>query len=155
MKMRILAVPLALLLLAGAACSEDPEEEEAEAAMSVSLEAFDFRFDTTTIPVELGAVVEVTLLNSGAVAHSFSVPDLDVELEVEPGDSASVNFAVPEDPGAYQFFCKFHPDDMTGSLTVGGEGVPPGSDTDPDDVNDPEDVEEDDDADVDVEVETT
>ncbi len=153
MKMRIWALPLALLLIAAPACSEDPEE--AEAAISVDLEAFDFRYDTATIPVELGAVVELEFTNSGAVAHSFTVPDLDVELEVEGGDTSSVNFAVPEDPGAYQFFCKFHPNEMTGSITVGGEGVPPGDDNDPDDVNDPEEVEEDDDAEVDVEVETT
>lgn len=141
-----------LFLLTAVACEED---EEPEPAIAVDLTAFDFRYDTTTIPVELGAVVEVNFTNSGAVAHSFTVPDLDVELEVEGGDSASVNFAVPEDPGSFEFFCKFHPEDMRGNITVGGEGVEPGVEDDPGDVNDPdEEVEDDEDAEVDVDVDT-
>ncbi|MDQ4064797.1 MAG: cupredoxin domain-containing protein [Actinomycetota bacterium] len=89
------------------------------ASASASVEAFDFYFEPTTVFFERGVEATVTLTNNGSVAHSFTVADLDVEVEVEPGSEASTTFVTPDEPTAYEFFCKFHPEEMTGSLSIG------------------------------------
>ena len=116
------ALSLALLavttVFSGCVIQEEDDDPELEQA-STSVEAFDFYFDPTTVFFERSVEATVTFQNNGSVAHSFSVPDLDVELEVEPGSEASTTFVTPDEPLAYEFFCTFHPEDMTGSLSVG------------------------------------
>jgi hypothetical protein len=66
----------------------------------------------------------VTFKNNGSVSHSFSSPDLDVEQVVGSSDSATVTFTAPAEPGSFDFFCKFHPDQMKGTISVGGADQP-------------------------------
>ena len=118
--LRALSLALVAVTTAFSGCvfqeeDDDPELEQA----STSVEAFDFYFEPTTVFFERGVEATVTLQNNGSVAHSFTVPDLDVELEVEPGNGASTTFVTPGEPLAYEFFCTFHPEDMTGSLSIG------------------------------------
>lgn len=121
-KRRLSALSLALLSLTGAfsACVFQEEDDDPELTQaSASVAAFDFYFDPTTVFFERAVEATVTLQNNGSVAHSFTVPDLDVEVEVEPGSEASTTFVTPDEPLAYEFFCKFHPEEMSGSLSIG------------------------------------
>lgn len=114
------------VFFAGPACVFREEEEDPQLTeTSAQVEAFDFYFQTTTIPLEPTVEATITLVNNGSALHSFSVPDLDVELEAEGGASGTVTFVTPDTPGAYEFFCKYHPEDMTGSLTIGAADADP------------------------------
>ena len=93
-------------------------------SQKLSLDAYDYYFEPTTLPVNLNAIVSVTFTNNGGVSHSFTAPDLDVEQVVDSGNSSTVTFTAPAEPGSFDFFCKFHPDQMKGTITVGGADQP-------------------------------
>ncbi|MGI8773884.1 MAG: cupredoxin domain-containing protein [Actinomycetota bacterium] len=146
-----------LLLSVGfmSACN-DENDDEAARSVSTTVEAFDFYFDQTTIVLQPSTSATITLINNGDQLHSFTVPDMDVELEAQSAQEVEGTFGVPETPGTYNFYCKFHPDQMKGVITVGGLEEPADPDQDPQ----PDATEtvivttpDDDDEDVEVEVE--
>ena len=136
---KLMALAFAGLALLGVSCGDD---DEGGASESFSMDAFDFRFDPTTLTVSPGAGVQIDLSNAGEVAHSVTIPDLDFEVVVESGQKASDTFLAPDTPGAIDFFCKFHPEEMNGTISVGSGNQPIEEDVDVDD----------DDTDVDVDV---
>lgn len=133
-------VGILAIVLAFSGCVFDRDEDEGGTVTRVDVAASDFSFDPTTILLDTGTTAEIVFSNTGSVLHSFTVPDFEVEVEAEGGENQTLTFAVAEDPGSYEFFCKYHPNEMTGSISVGG-------------VNAPGDV-VDDDADEDVDTET-
>lgn len=139
-RVSILLVAFALVM---GACGEDAEDTDAQESAN-TVEAFDFYFEPTSLQLEPGAEATITLANAGGVAHSFTVPDLDLEIEAQSGDSVDGTFGVPDEPGTLDFYCKFHPEDMTGTISIGGSDQPIEEDVDSED--------DDDDVDVDAEV---
>ena len=131
-------------MVAGIACGTE-EENEPAVSQSLSIEAFDFYFEPTSLAVEVGAEVTIDFTNNGEVTHSWTATDLDAEVEVGGGETGTLTFTAPNEPGSYDFFCKFHPDEMQGTISIGGSDEPMEEDRDPDD---------DDDEDVDVDVDT-
>lgn len=114
---RVLLV--SVLLLAPACVFQDDDDDPELRQVTASVEAFDFYFDPTTVILDAETEVTLTFTNNGSVAHSFSVADLDIEIEVEGAEAASTTFVTPSEPAAYEFFCKFHPEEMRGSLSIG------------------------------------
>ncbi len=110
---------LALLLLGACQVDVDDEEDSPPVEQSVQVTAFDFSFEPATLALEPGTRASVEFVNSGENMHSFTVPDLDLEVEAEGGETTSLEFAVPDEPGSFEFFCKFHPNDMTGTVSIG------------------------------------
>jgi len=117
-----------LALGSGCALIQEDEEDPQLQQMSASVEAFDFYFQSTTVILEPEVEATVTLVNNGSALHSFTVPDFDAEVEAQGAETASVTFVTPDTPGPYEFFCKYHPDEMRGTVNVGA------GDTDPDPV---------------------
>lgn len=143
LKLSILFLALALVM---GAC-DDGEEDTAAQESAQTIEAFDNYYEQTSLQLEPGAEATITLANGGSVAHSFTVPDLDLEIEAQSGDEVDGTFAVPDEPGTLDFYCKFHPDEMAGTIAIGGADQPIEEDVDTDEDDDDVDV----DADVDVE----
>lgn len=142
----LVAVAAAFVFLGATSCvfqeeDDDPQLTETEAR----IDAFDNYFKTTTVVLEPQVEATVTLVNNGSNLHSFTAPDLDVEVEAEGATSGSVTFVTPETPGAYEFFCKYHPDEMTGAVTIGSDADVVPEETD---VETEVEVEEDEDADI-------
>jgi plastocyanin len=109
-------------VLALGACGDDGGNggggtENGGGSESVDLTAQDFAFDPATIEVDPGAEVELTFNNEDDVEHSFTAEDLDAEVEAEGGESATTTFTAP-DSGTVEFICKYHPDQMTGEISV-------------------------------------
>ncbi|HEX2240723.1 MAG TPA: cupredoxin domain-containing protein [Actinomycetota bacterium] len=143
MKLRFpTAVTLVALSLALSGCVVNDDEEDGGTVTEVDVTATDFAFEPTTILLDVGTTAEVSFTNNGSVLHSFTVPDFEVEVEAEGGNSQTLTFAVADEPGAYEFFCKYHPNEMTGTISIGGV-------TEPGDV-----VDDDDDVETETEVET-
>ena len=76
--------------------------------------AADIAFDPTELTVAAGETI--TLRNEDDVEHSFTIDDPEVDVEAEGGEEASVT--APDEAGTYDFHCRYHPDQMTGTLTV-------------------------------------
>ena len=131
----------AVLLLAPGCVFQDEDDDPELRQATAGVEAFDFYFEPTTIILDAETEATITLTNSGSAAHSFSVPDLDIEIEVEGAESGDTTFVTPSEPGAYEFFCKFHPEEMRGSLSIGtDETFEEEDDTDPTETELEEDV---------------
>ena len=119
-KRTLLALVGATLLLAGACGSDEGGDTGAAVENTVNVEAFDFYFEPTSLNVDVGAEVTVDFTNSGSVEHSWTSTDLDVEVEAGAGEESSVTFVAPAEPGSYDYFCEYHPDDMQGTISIGG-----------------------------------
>ncbi len=120
-------IALIAILLVGA-CGGGEETASGEmgedpgGGITTTVVAKDNSFDTAKLEFQPGAEVTVTLENQGEAEHTFSIEELDVEVEAHGGESAETTFTVP-DSGTYEFFCEYHPDDMTGTLAVLGSGA--------------------------------
>ena len=126
----VAAVLCSLLALPACVFFEEEEEGTELSEMTASVAAFDFYFETETVILEPEVEATIEFTNNGSNLHSFSVPDLDVEVEAEPAETATVTFVTPDVPGPYEFFCKYHPDDMAGAITIGADqGVPDDTET--------------------------
>ena len=93
---------------------EAAEPAEDEAAGGSTVTASNFSFDPTELEVASGDTI--TFVNEDDAEHSFTVDKTKVEEELEePGE---VDVTIDLDAGDYDFYCKYHRDTMTGTLTV-------------------------------------
>jgi plastocyanin len=130
--MRILRtrVAAAVILVVGlAACGDDDDAESGDTGSETTgseatgseatgsgatITAANIAFDPTELSVAAGETI--TLRNEDDVEHSFTIDDPDIDAEAEGGEEATVD--APDQPGTYDFHCRYHPDQMTGTLTV-------------------------------------
>lgn len=115
---------LVIAALVLAACGNaQPQTKE------ITIEATDIAYSVTTIEVEAGQPVRLTLKDSGTLQHDFSILEIPVVIDHEadevaghemdmsnmgvepqvhvaadPGTSNTVEFT-PTKPGTYEFFC--------------------------------------------------
>lgn len=63
----------------------------------------EFRFDPSEFTIPANTDVTVTVTDEGTIEHTFTVDVLDVNVEVQPGETkaATINAA----PGDYEFYC--------------------------------------------------
>jgi uncharacterized cupredoxin-like copper-binding protein len=124
----------AILLLASlmlAACG-GPRTAE------LTVDMQEFTFEPAQVSVPANAQVTLNLSNSGALEHEFVIMNLGEEVappvdeaaleeivfwehELEPGESETLEFQAPSEPGTYQVICGIagHLEQgMEGSLTV-------------------------------------
>ena len=89
-------------------------------ATVVDVTATDLAFDPSAIAVDADQPVNLRLVNRGQVFHDLTIPDLDVTLAAEPGETVTAGITV-DTPGTYEFLCTVpgHADaGMRGTLTV-------------------------------------
>lgn len=85
----------------------------------ITLVAREFAFEPTAIQVPSRAHVVLTFVNRGSTAHSFTPSNgVAVSVEAEAGQTQTLSFHVPNS-ATISFHCKYHPDRMQGTLTVG------------------------------------
>ena len=65
----------------------------------------------------VGEEAAFEVANDGDTEHNVTITELEVDEDLEPGVRMFVTFT-PEEPGSFEFFCSYHPDQMTGTLTV-------------------------------------
>ena len=112
---------LLVLTLGAAACSSDDGGGDSSSSATptggspaMTITAEDFAFSPTTLSLPSGES-SITVTNTGAVEHSFTLDDDSVSEDVEPGESITVTVDLSADA---PFHCKYHPDQMTGTLEV-------------------------------------
>lgn len=109
-----LAMLLAVAVLVSSACSSDGGSEgNGGGTADQTITIKDLAFDPTELTVSGSTTIEV--VNEDSVEHSFTLDDDSVSQDVEGGESATVTI----DPAAsIGWHCVYHPDTMTGSITV-------------------------------------
>jgi plastocyanin len=120
-KLRLcLLVLVASVLLAGCggddsgAADETSDGESTEVAVS----AKDFEFSPKELKVPAGEVT-VNFTNEGTVAHTFTLeedPSVDTG-SVQPGESKTITFTVPEEEADYICTIHYESKDMEGKIS--------------------------------------
>lgn len=105
----------ALVLVAcggGAAPTAEP--------LNITIHAKDIAYDTTAINAKAGQTVNVTLINDGALDHTFLLDGVVTEQKVAAGATTTFSFTAPA-AGTYTYYCNVagHKEaGMVGTLTV-------------------------------------
>ena len=99
------------------AASGDDGGGGGEGGASVTVTAADFSFDPESITAAAGDTIELS--NEGESPHNLQAEEAGIDEDVDPGKTVSIDLADVE-PGTYDFICKFHPDDMKGTLEITG-----------------------------------
>jgi plastocyanin len=111
---RVLFAAVVVGVVVFGACGDDGGGGGGSETLQVTAQDFEFSDTSPTAPADTEVTVEFT--NEGEAEHSFTVEELDVEVEAEGGESAETSFTA--EAGTYEFHCEYHPDQMTGELTV-------------------------------------
>lgn len=75
----------------------------------------DTDYSDTSLEADEGTV-SVFVDNNDGTTHTFTIDELDVDLEVPGGKTARIEFEAEQ--GSYEFYCVPHEEDMAGSLKV-------------------------------------
>jgi plastocyanin len=88
------------------------------ASGSVEVEMDDFYFKPTTLQGTAGQTVKLELKNEGTALHNFTLEDQNIDQDVQPDGTESVEVTIPQS-GSIEFFCKYHrTSGMAGQLTA-------------------------------------
>lgn len=86
----------------------------------ITITMHDNYFEPTSLTIPANEATTIHVVNAGGLAHNFSVPDLNVSIDVGPGESADVEIPATA-AGEYAFDCNVpgHKESgMIGSLIV-------------------------------------
>lgn len=118
---------LAVGTLGLAACGDDDDDgatdtTEAETGNgteapddALSISASDFEFSTESLTADGTEDITVVFTNDDGAPHSFTIDELDVDIDVSGGSSDSATFSA--EPGTYEYYCTYH-GTMRGTLEV-------------------------------------
>ena len=121
---KTLLAPVAVLALAGAACSSNGgsstpsggaaacSADTATATTSESMKGIAF----TKTCFQVSAGTTISLSNEDSVTHSFTLDDPSANVSVDVNGGATGEATAPS-AGTYSFHCRFHAQ-MTGTLIV-------------------------------------
>lgn len=90
---------------------EDATEQQGD----IALLAKDIEFRDTTLTASAGEV-SVFVDNKDATLHTFTIDELDVDLDIPASKSARITFRA--EPGTYRFYCVPHEEDMKGTIEI-------------------------------------
>jgi plastocyanin len=74
-------------------------------------------WDTDSLDMTAAAQVSVEVTNEDSFEHNFTFAEAGADQDVEGGEDATATFTAPA-AGSYEFFCKYHPQAMRGTVTV-------------------------------------
>jgi plastocyanin len=74
-------------------------------------------WDKNSLDMTSGAEVRVDVTNQDTIEHNFTFAEAGADQDVEGGEDATATFTAPA-AGSYEFFCKYHPSAMRGTVTV-------------------------------------
>jgi plastocyanin len=74
-------------------------------------------WDTTSFDLTSGSSYTLEVTNQDSIEHNFTFAEGNANQDVEGGEDAKVTFTAPA-AGSYEFFCKYHPAAMKGTITV-------------------------------------
>ncbi|HEY3722657.1 MAG TPA: cupredoxin domain-containing protein [Acidimicrobiia bacterium] len=82
----------------------------------VDMDLYSFYFEPTFVKAAPGQQLTISLHNEGSVPHTFTVPSLNIDKELQPEQKMTVTVTVPM-AGSVPFYCRFHKDNgMQGAI---------------------------------------
>jgi uncharacterized cupredoxin-like copper-binding protein/mono/diheme cytochrome c family protein len=99
--------------------AQPAEPTEAAGPQPVTITMGDNFFDPSTATIPAGTATTITIVNNGGLMHNFSLDDLGISVDIDPGATQTVDINAAA--GTYTFHCNVpgHTESgMTGTLTV-------------------------------------
>ncbi len=91
----------------------------AASGSQISIEASDFFFSPTCVTGLRSGTITLTVHNGGVVLHNVSIPALQIDQDMSPGQTITVQVKMGNTP--LVFFCKYHQGSgMLGALIPAG-----------------------------------
>ena len=106
-----LAVVAVVVSIVSTVTYDDAAQQDGD----IELTTEDIEFSPETIEGASGTVA-VFVTNNDPTTHTFTIDELDVDLDIPANATARVEFEA--DSGEYEFYCVPHEADMKGTLTV-------------------------------------
>ena len=89
-----------------------------ETVKAIEVELNDDYFNPTVITIPNGRTTTLILKNVGKKEHTFTVKELRIDAEVQPGKEKTITVK-PEKPGTYELICRYHFNEgMVGKVIV-------------------------------------
>ena len=108
--------------------ANDHGTKNAVSLTTLALELDDRYFEPTFVKAAAGQTLAISLDNVGELPHTFTIPSLNVDQTLQPGDKMTVNVTLGQSDVAY--YCRFHvASGMWGSFYLGSSptATPPAS----------------------------
>jgi uncharacterized cupredoxin-like copper-binding protein len=134
MNKKLPALPIIVLALALSACAKSGP------SLKINFTMTDFAFNPNEFTIPAGKDITLNVTHNGTMEHSFIVMKYGTdagemfdeadkvnvywEVDLQPGDSETVLFTAPDQPGTYQIICGMAghlQSGMVGKLIVTGE----------------------------------
>jgi uncharacterized cupredoxin-like copper-binding protein len=89
-----------------------------ETVKAIEVELNDDYFNPKVITIPNGRTTTLILKNEGKREHTFTVEELRIDAEVQPGKEKIITVK-PEKPGTYELICRYHfKEGMVGKVIV-------------------------------------
>ncbi|WP_404328368.1 cupredoxin domain-containing protein [Mesobacillus maritimus] len=89
-----------------------------ETEKPIEVELNDDYFNPKVITIPNGKTTTLILKNVGKKEHTFTVKELSIDAEVQPGKEKTITVK-PEKPGTYELICRYHLNEgMVGKVIV-------------------------------------
>ncbi len=106
--------------------------EPAAAAESVTIVSHDIFFDPKEMTIPANTDVKIILPNEGVTLHDFSIDALNIQQNLQPGETQEITINAPA--GTYEYYCNIpghKAAGMVGTLTVVAGAAAPAADAAP------------------------
>jgi uncharacterized cupredoxin-like copper-binding protein len=104
---------------AAAAPAAGEQEQASDASQAVEVEAYDIYFEPKALSIPANTDVTVRIPNKGVTLHNFSIDELGISVDIDPGSTEETVINAPA--GTYEYYCNVpgHKEaGMLGTLTV-------------------------------------
>lgn len=96
--------------------AEEEGQEDGGAQEAVEVEAVDIDFNPNEFTIAADTDVTVTIINNGEQLHTFTIDELDINVEIDPGATEEVT--INAEAGEYVYYCT-----VPGHREAGQEGT--------------------------------
>jgi plastocyanin len=105
--------------IAGTQTESHGTKDVSDETGKVEIEMYDDYFEPTVLKGKPGQKVTLELKNEGKNAHTLTISDQSVDMEIQPADEGEVDVTFPQS-GQLEFVCRFHESKgMIGALQAG------------------------------------
>jgi plastocyanin len=78
-----------------------------ETVKAIEVKLNDDSFNPNVITILNGKTTQLILKNEGKKEHTFTVKNLGIDAEVQPGKEKTIT-VTPNKPGTYELICRYH-----------------------------------------------
>jgi uncharacterized cupredoxin-like copper-binding protein len=92
------------MMFGGSGYASSQPDSSISGAADVAVTVDDFAISPSPVVITAGQATNITVTNTGAAPHDFTVPDLDIRIVVAPGETVTAGIDA-QPAGTYDTLC--------------------------------------------------